>query len=839
MPVLRPRAILVASLLAFSPAAFGQAQSSAQTASQPSSQLSSQPASHPAVQPAPATQPGRVEVFPPSIRLDGPRDFQSLVIREVDPTGVTCDRLKDAALTVENAAVAVIREGMLFPRADGETVLAIALDGQSIHIPVAVTALATPQPIHFRTDVLPALSKAGCNSGACHGSARGQDGFHLSLFGYDPDADYLTVTRELPGRRINLARPETSLLLTKATGQAPHTGGQRFTQSDERYATILGWLRAGAPADPADLPRVVGIELFPQDIVLRGAGATQSLMVRAKYSDGSDRDVTRDAVFISNNEQSTRADDHGLLTAGERGEALVMARYDAFTVGTQTIVIPADAPDDVDAGPAANYIDEAINAKLRKLRVQPSSRCGDEEFLRRASLDITGLLPTVERYDQFMADAAPDKRAKLVDDLLGQKEFVEIWVMKWAERLGLRSTEQVSYKAMLLYYDWLQERIAANVPINRIVRELVASDGGTFSSPATNYYQLEQDTLKLSENTAQSFLGVRIQCAQCHNHPFDRWTMNDYYGFAAFFAQVGRKPGEDPRETIVFNSGGGEIKHPVGGRVMAPTFLGGATPDLAGRDRRAVLADWLTAPDNRMFARNVANFVWAQFFARGIVEPADDARVSNPPANAQLLDALADRLVGYDFDVRRLVRDICLSNAYQRSTVVNASNADDLRNFSHAQVRRIRAEALLDSISRVTNTRDKFRGLPRGARAVQIADGNTSTYFLTTFGRAKRESVCTCEVVMEPNLSQALHLINGETTHQKIREGKVVSELLKSGRTPDQVIERLYVACLSRRPTDAELQSIRGLLAGAADPAPILDDLFWALLNSKEFMFNH
>lgn len=789
--------------------------------------------------PAQSRPAARIEVYPPSVRLDGPRDFQTLVVRQVDATGVTQNRLPDASISIANPAIAAYRDGAVHPAADGESTLIVSLDSQTIQIPLVVTGFATAAPIRFRNDVLPALSKSGCNSGGCHGSARGQDGFRLSLFGFDPGADYVSVTRELPGRRVNLAQPSDSLLLTKAVGKVAHTGGQRFTESDERYATIMDWLRDAAPADPADVPRVTGLEVFPQDIVLRGAGAAQPLVVRARYSDGSDRDVTRLTVFISNNDQSATVSELGCVTAGERGEALIMARFDALTVGTQAIVIPADAPDDIDTGTAANYVDEAINAKLRKLRIQPSPLCTDEEFLRRASLDITGLLPPVERYRQFIADGSPDKRARLVDELLAQKEFVEIWVMKWAERLGLRSTDQVSYKAMLLYYNWLQERIAANVPINRIVRELIASDGGTFTSPATNLYQLEQDTLKLTENVAQAFLGVRIQCAQCHNHPFDRWTMDDYYGFAAFFSQIGRKPGEDPRETIIFNSGGGDMKHPVGGRVMAPKFLGGPQPELAGRDRREVLADWLTSPDNRIFAQNVANFVWANFFARGIVEPADDARVSNPPANEALLDALADRLISYDFDVRKLVRDICLSNAYQRSTTANPTNAADVRNFSHAEVRRIRAESLLDSISRVTGTRDKFRGLPLGARAVQIADGNTTTYFLTTFGRAKRESVCTCEVVMEPNLSQALHLLNGETTHQKIRDGKLVAGLLKAGQSPDAVIEHLYLACLTRPPTAAEQENIRGLLTEGADPIPILEDLFWALLNSKEFMFNH
>ena len=407
---------------------------------------------------------------------------------------------------------------------------------------------------------------------------------------------------------------------------------------------------------------------------------------------------------------------------------------------------------------------------------------------------------------------------------------------KFAELLQIRSSPNadlgISYKAAVLYYNRLQERIAGNVPMNEIARELVGSSGGTFGEPATNFYQVERDTLKLAENTAQVFLGMRVQCAQCHNHPFDRWKMDDYYGFVAFFAQIGRKRGEDPRETIVFR-GGGETRHPVDNRVMAPKFLGGETPDVRRRDRREILAYWIASPDNPYFARNLANIVWAHFFGRGIVEPVDDVRVSNPPSNEALLAALAKRFVEVRYDFKQLVRDICTSRAYQRAT-----NAIDEANFSGAAVRRLRAEVLFDAISQATDTEDKnkFRGLPRGARAVQIGDGSTTSYFLETFGRASRESVCSCEVKMEPNLSQALHLINGETVHEKIKAGKVVERMVAGGAAPGDAIEALYLRCLMRRPSDEEKER---LLKHEGDPQEVLEDVFWALLNSKEFMFNH
>ena len=435
-----------------------------------------------------------------------------------------------------------------------------------------------------------------------------------------------------------------------------------------------------------------------------------------------------------------------------------MARFDTHTVGTHFIVLPKGLQFTWNDAPVFNYIDESMHKKFKKLRINPSDVCSDDQFLRRATLDITGVLPTTEEFAAFMSNNDPKKRDKLVDDLLSRKEFVEIWVMKWAELLQIRTTRQVSYKAMLRYYNWLQAKIASNVPMDQMVQELLGSSGGTFANAATNYYQNETNTLKVSENVAQVFLGMRIQCTQCHNHPFDRWTMYAYYIFAPFFSQVGRKRGEDPREMIIFNSGRGEVRHPVGNRVMQPKFLGGIVPDVKGKDRRVVMAKWLASSDNPYFARNLANIVWAHFLGQGIVNEVDDVRVSNPAVNPELLDALAGHFTEYNYDFKKLVRDICTSRTYQLSTQTNETNASDTVNFSHGSLRRMRAEVLLDTISQVTDTRNKFAGLPLGARAVQIANGNTSTYFLTAFGRAKRESVCACEVKMEPNLSQALHL---------------------------------------------------------------------------------
>jgi hypothetical protein len=795
------------------------------------------PAPGPAPPPAPVVR--SIAIFPDSINLSSARDRQTVVVQALlsDETTRDVSGRVDFALREDGIAR---REGSVFlPAADGETELRVSFAGCTQRIPVRVAGAREAPPSSFRLDVMPVFMKAGCNSGGCHGSARGQDGFRLSLFGYDPEGDYQRITREISGRRINLADPAGSLLLRKSVGDVAHTGGRLFTARSDHYETLSRWLEAGAPRDPEGVATPVKLELLPDRIVLAGAGASQQLVARVTYSDGTDRDVNGTAVFFSSNDDAATVSGTGRVLAHRRGEAFVMARYATFTVGAQVLVVPEQLDFAFPDVPAINYIDERVHAKLRKLRIAPSELCADHEFIRRASLDIAGVLPGRAEVEAFVADPDPAKREKLVDALLARKEFVELWVMRWAELLQIRSGNNFSYKSALLYYSWLQEKIAGNVPIDQIVRELLAASGGTFKNPATNFYQVETDTLKLAENTAQVFLGMRLQCAQCHNHPFDRWTMDDYYSFAAFFSRIGRKPAEDPRETVVFGKGDGEMQHPVDKRNMAPRFPGGDAPDVGERDRRAVLAEWLASPDNPHFARHLANLVWAHFFGRGIVEPVDDVRISNPPANPELLEELGRRFADYRFDFKRLVRDICTSRTYQLSTRANDTNGFDDRNFARAPVRRIRAEVLLDCISQVTETQNKFKGLPLGARAVQVADGTVSSYFLTTFGRATRETVCTCEVVMQPNLSQALHLLNGETTQKKIKEGGVARRLLARPMSPAEAVEDLYLRCLSRPPTPEEAAELAPVLDTGGDPAAAVDDVFWALLNAKEFIFTH
>ncbi|MCH2182085.1 MAG: DUF1549 and DUF1553 domain-containing protein [Mariniblastus sp.] len=790
--------------------------------------------------PSAKVEPTQLVVTPTNVNLKNQRDIQSLVVQAVYPNGITRDVTGEVTWQLSDEAIASRNNNVLSAKQDGETALKVTLGNLTVDVPVKVTEAALDPPISFKNDVMPVFTKTGCNSGSCHGAARGKDGFRLSLYGFDPNGDYYRLTREMLGRRIDLALPDDCLLMTKATGQVAHTGGNRFQVDSKYYDTLKRWLVSGAPNDGGPVPTVTSVELYPADGLLNGAGETQQMSVRAIYSDGTDRDVTSLAYFSTNNDNALGIDQSGLVTAKNRGEAFVMARFDTHTVGSDFIVLPKDLEFQWAETPENNYVDTLINNKLKKLRIQPSELCSDTEFMRRVSLDICGIVPTPAEILAFEADPAEDKRSKYIDQLLERKEFVEIWVMKWSELLQIRSTNQVSYKATLLYYNWLQAQIANNVPVDQMIKDLLGSEGGTFANAATNYYQNEQNTLKIAENVAQVFMGTRVQCAQCHNHPFDRWTMDDYYGFVAFFSQIGRKGGADPRETIVFNSGGGETRHPVTNQNMTPKFLGGDAPDTKGKDRRAVLAEWLASKENPFFAKNLANVVWAHFFGRGIVDEVDDVRISNPPVNKALLDELGSKFTEYNYDFKKLVRDICNSRTYQLSTQSNATNESDQTNFSHASLRRIRSEILLDVISQVTETQNKFRGLPVGARAVQIADGNTSTYFLTTFGRAKRESVCSCEVITEPNLGQALHLLNGDTINAKIQAGKVVEKLLNTEKkTPDQIIEEIYMRCLGRRPNETEKQSLVATVTENEDKLSALQDIFWAVLNSQEFVFNH
>ncbi len=762
----------------------------------------------------------QLKVFPSEISLRGQGDRLTIAVQVVNDQGITRDVTGAVKLHVADAKVVGLDGQTLKPMADGETKLLVELGQLKAEVPVTVKEATVSRDVSFRLDVMPIFMKSGCNTGSCHGAARGKDGFHLSLFGYDPAGDYYKLTRQLVGRRIDVAVPEKSLVLEKATGEVDHTGGQVFTADSDDYRTMLRWIEAGAPDDKGDTPEPLGIELLPSKTVFAGKDQTQKTVVMARYSDGSVRDVTKLALFMTNNDAVVSIDKEGVAKGNNRGGAFVFARFNKFTVGSEVLVLPTDDKFVWPNTPESNFVDTLVFDKLKKLHMAPSEICDDETFLRRVSLDLIGLPPTREEYDRFVADTDKDKRAKLIDQLLDREEFVDIWAMKWGELLRIRAVgNQPQYgrdaKAMWAYANWVREQMATNRPLNEFVADLVVGNGSNIKQPTSNLYTASERLTpqKTAEDFAQIFLGTRIQCSQCHNHPFDRWTLDDYYGFASFFAGVNMKRGVEGREVVVFNNNANNtVEHPVNGRKMKPKFLGGDTPDVEGQDPRVSLAKWLTSPDNAAFSQTMSNIIWSHFFGRGIVEPVDDVRISNPPSNRELLETLGKKLAEYGFDKKKLIRDICNSRTYQLSAATNPTNELDEAYFSHGYVRRLQAEVLLDTITRITGTEDRFQSSPQGTRAVQIYAGNVTNFFLTTFGRAPRESACSCEVNKEANLSQALHLVNGDTITLKVAGSRLIPSLLAAKHPPAKIVEELYILALSRKPTAEETAKLVDLI---------------------------
>lgn len=770
----------------------------------------------------------QLKVFPSVISLRGKDDRQTLAVQLVNDQGITRDVSGGIVVkAADPSIVEVVGETggqtsghTIVPKADGQTKLIVELGQHTAEVAVKVQNATVSRDVSFRLDVMPIFMRSGCNTGSCHGAARGKDGFMLSLFGYDPAGDYYRLTRQLVGRRVDLAVPEKSLILEKATGNVSHTGGQLFTSESDEYRTLLRWIEAGTPDDNGDTPEPVGLELLPSKTVFAGKDQTQKTVVTARYSDGSVRDVTKLALFMTNNDAVVSIDKEGIVKGNNRGGAFVFARFNKFTVGSEVLVLPTDDHFVWPSTPENNFIDTLVFDKLKKLHLAPSELCDDETFLRRVTLDLIGLPPTREEYEQFISNSDADKRAKRIDHLLDRQEFIDLWSMKWGELLRIRAVNnQPQYgrdaKAMWSYASWVHDQMAANRPLNEMVADLVVGSGSNIKQPTSNLYTANERLTpqKTAEDFAQVFLGTRIQCAQCHNHPFDRWTLDDYYGFASFFAGVNMKRGVEGREVVVYNNhANNTVEHPVNGRRMKPKFLGGDAPDIEGQDPRGALAKWLTAPDNAAFNQTMANIIWSHFFGRGIVDPVDDVRISNPPSNKELLEALGAKLAQDGFDKKKLIRDICNSRTYQLSAATNPTNELDESYFSHSYVRRLQAEVLLDTITRITGTEDRFPSSPQGTRAVQLYAGNVTNFFLTTFGRAPRESACSCEVNKEANLSQALHLVNGDTITLKVASSRLIPSLLAAKLPPEKIIEELYILALSRKPTAEETRTLTELI---------------------------
>ncbi len=874
----------------------------------------------------------RLLLDPKEATLVGPRARQGFLVTGVYADGSRRDLTRQASYTTLRPAVA--RAGALpgsgrtlLPVGDGETFLKAVVAGKSASARITVREARRPAPVSFQNEVIPALTRAGCSQGVCHGAQHGKGGFKLSLLGYDPAADYSAITRHVGGRRVARTDPARSLLLLKPGLAVPHGGGLRLPRASSLYATLLEWLRDGAPGPDPKNPAVTGVAVLPAERTA-SPGETQQLVVQATYADGRVADVTTTARLTALNDAVASVDDAAVVKATGRGATAVMVRYmGQATVARVTVPYArlARFPDP----PRENFIDELVAAQWRRMGLLPSPTCTDAEFIRRVYLDAIGTLPTPEEVRAFLAEceaermsgrmdewtngravkresvrreaAAPGTstlaaaastrplvrssthsqaaRRRLIDRVLARPEYVDYWALKWGDLLR-NNRQQLGDKGMWSFYNWLRAAMRENRPVDALVRELVTAQGSTFANGPANFYRVARQPADLAETTSQLFLGVRLQCAKCHHHPYEKWSQDDYWSLAAFFARVGLKGSDEfgifGGEQVVRVNAGGEVANPRTGKQMPPKPLDGPVGE-DPVDRRRPLAEWLTAKENAVFARNWANRFWAYLMGRGIVDPVDDVRVTNPPSNPELLDALGREFVRTGFDQKALLRTIMYSRVYQLSARATKANAADTLFYTRYTLKRMPAEVLFDAVHAVTGTTEKFAQLPRGTRAISLPDPNVASYFLDTFGRPPRQVGCECERTGEPNLSQALHLMNGEALQEKIAspEGRL-AKLVAAKKSEAEILDDLYLAAYGRPPRPDELARVRA----AANPPPLanarsadltllvrastgrclptadelsrlaqvlkypsqqerLEDILWALLNSREFLFIH
>ncbi|MFN0051083.1 MAG: DUF1549 and DUF1553 domain-containing protein [Planctomycetales bacterium] len=715
-----------------------------------------------------------------------------------------------------------------------------------------------PSPPTFGIDVMAALSKAGCNQGVCHGNKYGKGGFKLSLRGDDPQADFETLTRELSGRRANRIDAERSLLLLKPSMQIPHEGGRRFTVEAPEYRILREWIAEGMPADPPTVPSVRQVTVQPEEAFLLEPISTAALTVTAHFSDGTVRDVTRQATYELSS-QIAQVDSQGVVQRREFGELTIMARFVDRQAAARIAFVPA-RPDFSWNGPMpVNFIDEQVFEKLRTLRINPAPRCDDRTFVRRATLDLVGLLPTAEEARRFVTDGRPDKRERLIDELLERPEFADWWALKWGDLL--RNEEKtLDRKGVHNFHAWIRQCIAQGVPLDRFARELIAARGSTYLVPAANYWRAMREPLRRAESTAQVFLGVRLQCAKCHNHPFDRWTQSDYYGWSNLFARVSYRILENRRrdqndshefdgEQVVYMARKGEVLDPRSGAPAPARFLeDGAVPLAEEVDRLHALATWLTAPDNRLFVQTQANRIWYHLLGRGIVNPIDDFRATNPPSHPKLLAALGRELVEHRFDLRHLIRTIMNSHTYQASAGMGTVLEEQGGTFSHATVQRLAAEPLLDALSQVSGAPLHFAGFPPGMRAGELPGVRAererdskltgADQFLRLFGKPPRLQACECERTSDPTLSQAFQLVSGELINRLLTESdNRLGRMIAGGKSDTEIVEELYWTALARPPNESELAGTMRYLATPGDRRGKLEDVLWGLLNAQEFLY--
>ena len=790
---------------------------------------------------------GNIQVQPSTIKLSHRRHPHSILVTGKTADGQTVDLTSDAVFESGNKDVAGVNQlGWVNGVANGSSSVTVKAAGQTAQVKVAVELSAKARPYSFRHDVMPVLSKAGCNMGACHGYSLGKNGFKLSLRGSDPGKDYGYLTDEFFERRVNRHNPPASLLLTKPLGDVPHKGGVRFDHGSLSHEYLLGWIKDGARSDMDSPAKLESIDIFPKKVVL-SPNSQQQLQLLAKYSDGSVRDVTRLGIFTVNTQRVASVTDDGVVTATELGETAVSGRFERIFATTNFIVLDANPNFKPTPVPNKNLIDTFVIKKLNDLNIKPSELSDDATFLRRVYLDLIGIQPTPDEFRGFIADQTPNKRERTIDALFNRHEFVDQWSLKWGDLLQ-NSRTRLSEPAVYAFREWIRGSVASNMPLDEFVRQLLTGRGGVSDDPTSAYFAISKDTDDTLQRATQVFCGVRMLCAKCHPHPFENWTQGDYYGLHSFFNQVrtkadARLPGVGNAKAVLLNLGQVYSTNPRTAQRQPPRYLGGGEPEIpAGVDRRTVYATWLTSSDNPFFGRSMTNRIWSYFFHRGIIDPVDDLRTTNPPINPELLDALTKDFIDYNFDVRHLMRTILLSDTYQRSSLANSTNDHDDLNFSRAIPRRLSAESLLDSLVQATGVPEAFRGAPANFSAKQLPDANIQSEFLNLFGKPKRMEACECERDKGSNMLQALHFINGKSILSRVTNpnGRVGKLLKVKDITNEKIVEELYLWTLARKPTQEEITLGHKFFETYEEKRKeAAEDLMWALLNSKDFMLVH
>jgi hypothetical protein len=791
----------------------------------------------------------------PQLTLRGKDAHQQLLVTGKLSDGALRDFTHQARYTTTPAGIVQVDAGgVVTPLADGAVTITAETEGVTATLPVKVEGATEVEPINFANQIGPIFTKAGCNAGGCHGKASGQNGFKLSLLGFEPAEDYEHIVKEARGRRVFAAAPENSLLLLKGINASPHGGGKRLDPKSDDYALLVRWIAQGVPYGKESDPKVERIEVLPPKRTMALNG-DQQLVVLARYTDGSVQDVTRSALYEANEKNMAEPDEGGRVKLFDQpGDVAIMVRYQG-KVATFRATVPLGALVET-LPPVRNYVDEQVFAKLKAMGMPPSEPCDDATFIRRVSIDIAGHLPSLEETNRFLADTDPAKRDRLVDTLLASPEYADYFATKWSALFRNKRNKPADASMTFAFHGWLRESIRENVPYNEIVRDILAATGDVAENPPVAWYRQVKDPQQQLEDAAQLFLGIRMQCAQCHHHPFEKWSQNDYYSFSAFFTQMGRKAATTKEDESIFHRRG--IAMAVNKKTKQPVkpaaLITGPMEIAPDDDPRAALADWMSNRANPFFARTLVNRYWKHFFNRGIVEPEDDLRETNPPSNPELLDALAQHFIASGYDLKALIRDITRSQTYQLSAVPNNYNKADRQNFSRYYAKRLTAEVLFDSLNEVTRTPSTFAGLPVGTHATALPDNsfNAGSYFLTVFGRPESSSACECERTQEASLAQALHLLNAKDIQEKIAsETGAAAKLAADPRSDDEKLRELYLTAYARPPEAGELALAKAHLEKPrkdADGKPLdavkakrqgYENILWAILNTKEFLFNH